>query len=82
MYPLSLFPISHSTIVVIACFSSSVDLKYLPTSRLLRSLHTVSMGLSCGVYGGRNSSSTSSPADSTYSMTAFDLWQDALSSTM
>ena len=38
-YPLSLLPISHSTIVVIARFNSSVDRKCLPASRLLRSDH-------------------------------------------
>ena len=38
----------------------------------------VSMGLSCGVYEGRNSSAMLSPADSTYSRIVFDLWQEVM----
>ena len=79
---MSLWFISRSRISVIAFFSSSTDLKYLPASRLLRSHHTFSIWFSYGVYGGRNSSSMPPLVDSTYSLTARDLWYDALSRTM
>ena len=47
----------------------------------LSSLHCVSIGLSCGVYGGRNIGRMSPFVESMNLFTASDLWYMALSST-
>ena len=46
----------------------------------LISLYSISMGLCCGVRGGRKSSATSPSVSSTYSRMARLLWAPALSS--